>query len=145
MFSLKSIKISIFFLLFISFFAFSENLGEEIGEEIDLDSVKVTAKTCAEKAIETQDLNYVLNCPILEGKMSGYVIYSPSDNEYYIPKSGTLYIYQLENLYSTAGREGTLNGEAKVVGIKDGIPVIEIISIEEFKPRPKAGFFKGCL
>ncbi len=131
MFSLKFIKIFIFSVLFVPFIASSV----EIGEKIDLDSVSVTAKTCAEKAIETQDINYILNCPILEGRKSGYVIFSLYYNEYYIPKSGTLYIYQLENLYSTGGKVGTLDGKAKVVDIKDGIPVIEIIEIYDIRPR----------
>jgi len=141
MFIFKSFKVFVLSVLLVPFFVFAE----EIGEEIDLSSAVITAKTCAEKAAETLDFNYLLECPPNEGAKSGYVIYDPSENEYYYIKLGKLYLYQLEELYSTSGREGKLSAEVKIIGKKDDKYVVDLVEIEEIKPRPKAGFFKGCL
>ncbi len=141
MFTFKSFKFFVLSVLLIPFLV----SAEEIGEEFDLDSAVVTAKTCAEKAIQTQDLNFVLDCPPNEGAKVGYVIFDPNETDYYYIKLGKIYVYQLEELYATSGRQGTLDAEVKVVGEKDDKYVVDIVSFQEIKPRPKAGFFKGCL
>ncbi len=133
-------KILILIFIFLSTTTFAtetENHTYKIGEKVELDFTIVTAKTCAEKAIQTQDLNFVLDCPPNEGAKVGYVIFDELEEKYYYIKLGKIYTYQLEELYATCSRSGSLTATAKVVSFKEEIPVIEIIEIYEIYPRPK--------
>jgi len=129
----------ILIIVFVFLFSISNTLAQEykIGEEIDLDGVTVTAKSCAEKAAETLDYDNILNCPPVEAAKSGYVIFDVSVGEYFYVKLGKIYQYQLEELYSTAGKDGYFVATAKIVSFKNRIPVIEIIKIDYLRPRPK--------
>ena len=139
----------ILIIVFVFLFSISNTLAQEykIGEEIELDGAIVTAKSCAEKVVKTLDLNYLLECPPNEGAISGYVIYDPSYNEYFYVKLGKIYLYQLEELYTTSLRRGDFSAVAKIVSFENRIPVIEIIEIYTLIPRPRWNriFYKSPL
>jgi len=139
MFYSNFFKVFLFSVILVPFLS----TAEEVGEEFDLDSVAVSVKTCAEKAAKAGKFDYVLNCPPSEPKKSGYVIFAPTEIEYYYIETGKLYNYQLDELFSTSGRQGILDANAKVVGERDGILVIKIIEIYYISPRWEA-IFRSC-
>jgi len=107
--------------------------------EVELYSAVITAKSCAEKAEETGNFELLASCPPVEAAKSGYVVFDVSEGEYYYIKLGKIFQYELDE-----GFGGSMDITGVVVGEKDGIPVIEP---EEYSitPKPKPGFFKGCL
>ena len=59
---------------------------------------------------------------------------------YYVQASkDSVYYYEL-----LEGYDGSMDASGVVVGEKDGIPVIKLDEYE-ITPKPKPGFFKGCL
>jgi hypothetical protein len=112
---------------------------EDEDNEVELYSAVITAKSCAEKAEETGNFEILASCPPVEAAKTGYVIFDVSEGEYYYVKLGKIYQYELDE-----GFGGSIDITGVIVGEKDGIPVIEP---EEYTitPKPKPGFFKGCL
>ncbi len=112
---------------------------DEEDNEVELYSAVITAKSCAEKAEETGNFEILSSCPPVEAAKSGYVVFDVSEGEYYYIKLGNIYQYELDE-----GFGGSMDITGVIVGEKDGIPVIEP---EEYSitPKPKPGFFKGCL
>ena len=109
-------------------------------EEVEIYSGVITAKSCAEKAQETGEFEILANCPPIEAAKSGYVIYDVTENEFYVPKLGKIYLYELDE-----GFGGSIDITGVIVGkTKDGISIIDPEEYE-ITPKPKPGFFKGCL
>ncbi len=118
----------------------TEQVAEDEEEEIEIYSGVITAKSCAEKAQETGEFEILANCPPIEAAKSGYVIYDVTENEFYVPKLGRIYLFELDE-----GFGGSIDVTGIIVGqTKDGIPIIDPEEYE-ITPKPKPGFFKGCL
>jgi len=113
--------------------------AEEVGEDVDLSSAVITAKSCAEKAKETGSFELLSSCPPAEAAKSGYVIYDVTENTFYAIAPKNVYYYELDE-----GFGGNIDAQGKIVGKEGDLPVLEV---KEYKisPKPKAGFFKGCL
>lgn len=113
--------------------------AEEVGEDVDLSSAVITAKSCAEKAKETGSLELLSSCPPAEAAQSGYVIYDVTENTFYAIAPKNVYYYELDE-----GFGGNIDAKGKIVGKEGDLPVLEV---QEYKisPKPKPGFFKGCL
>ncbi len=117
-----------------------EVADEEEAEEVEIYSGVITAKSCAEKAQETGEFEILANCPPIEAAKTGYVIYDVTENEFYVPKLGEIYMFELDE-----GFGGSIDISGVIVGkTKDGIPIIDPEEYE-ITPKPKPGFFKGCL
>jgi len=117
-----------------------EVADEDEAEEVEIYSGVITAKSCAEKAQETGEFEILANCPPVEAAKSGYVIYDVTENEFYVPKLGKIYLFELDE-----GFGGSIDVTGVIVGkTKDGIPIIDPEEYE-ITPKPKPGFFKGCL
>ncbi|MGC9188180.1 MAG: hypothetical protein ACP5F0_02680 [Sulfurihydrogenibium sp.] len=112
---------------------------DNVGEDVDLSSAVITAKSCAEKAKESGSFELLASCPPAEAAKTGYVIYDVTDNTFYAVAPKNIYYFELDE-----GFGGSIDASGKVVGKEGDIPVIEI---KQYKitPKPKAGFFKGCL
>ncbi len=130
--------------LFLSFLAASFIMGisfadEEVGEEIELSSAVITAKSCAEKAKETGSFELLSNCPPVEAAKTGYVVYDVTENTFYSIAPKNVYFFELDE-----GFGGSIDVSGKILGKEGDLPVIEV---QDYKisPKPKAGFFKGCL
>jgi len=74
----------------------TEQVAEDEEEEIEIYSGVITAKSCAEKAQETGEFEILANCPPIEAAKSGYVIYDVTENEFYVPKLGRIYLFELD-------------------------------------------------
>ena len=113
--------------------------AEEVGEDVDLSSAVITAKSCAEKAKETGSFELLSSCPPAEAAKSGYVIYDVTENTFYAIAPKNVYYFELDE-----GFGGNIDAQGKIVGKEGDLPVLEV---KEYKisPKPKAGFFKGCL
>jgi hypothetical protein len=113
--------------------------AEEVGEEADLSSAVITAKSCAEKAKQTGSFELLSSCPPAEAAQSGYVIYDVTENTFYAIAPKNIYYFELDE-----GFGGNIDTKGKIVGKEGDLPVLEV---QEYKisPKPKAGFFKGCL
>jgi len=113
--------------------------AEEVGEDVDLSSAVITAKSCAEKAKQTGSFELLSSCPPADAAQSGYVIYDVTENTFYAITPKNVYYFELDE-----GFGGNIDAKGKIVSKEDDLPVIEI---QEYKisPKPKAGFFKGCL
>jgi len=69
------------------------------------------------------------------------VIFDVTEGEYYYIKptsEGVTYSALLE------GFGGTLDGEGEIIGQKGDVSVVQLEEAE-ITPKPKPGFFKGCL
>lgn len=119
--------------------AFGSFASEDIGEEIELSSAVITAKSCAEKAKETGSFELLSSCPPVEAEKTGYVIYDVTENTFYAIAPKNIYYFELDH-----GFGGNIDLTGKIVGKEGDLPVIEA---QQYKisPKPKAGFFKGCL
>lgn len=126
-------------LLSVSLFTFSFVSAGDVGEEVELSSAIITAKSCAEKANETGSFELLSSCPPVEAAKTGYVIYDVTENNFYAIAPKNIYFFELDE-----GFGGSIDVSGKIVGKEGDLPVIEV---EEYKisPKPKAGFFKGCL
>ncbi len=113
--------------------------AEEVGEDVDLSSAVITAKSCAEKAKQTGSFELLSSCPPADAAQSGYVIYDVTENTFYAITPKNVYYFELDE-----GFGGNIDAKGKIVSKEDDLPVIEV---QEYKisPKPKAGFFKGCL
>ncbi len=126
-----------------------EDMADE-DNEIDLTSAVITALSCAKEAEESGELEVLSSCPphkAFEGVEDIYeqppkiVVFDVTEGEYYFiqtSKDGVYYSDLLE------GFGGSLDGTGVIVGEKDGIPVVKFEEFE-IEPKPKPGFFKGCL
>ena len=123
---------------------------EEEDTEVELTSAVITAEACAKEYLETGDADTLNKCAphqafegvadIYEGKPK-IVVVDITEGEVYKVKvaKDTIYYYEL-----LEGFGGSLDGEGEIVA-KDGeIPVVKF-SEYEITPKPKPGFFKGCL
>jgi len=110
-------------------------------EDVDLSSAVITASSCAQQAKEKGEFDILSNCPPVEAAKTGYVIYDVTENEFYKIKESKdgVYYFELDE-----GFGGNIDASGKVVGEENGIKIIEI-SQYKISPKPKAGFFKGCL
>lgn len=113
--------------------------AEDVGEEIELSSAVITAKSCAEKAKETGSFELLSSCPPVEAEKTGYVIYDVTENTFYAIAPKNIYYFELDH-----GFGGNIDLTGKIVGKEGELPVVEA---QQYKiaPKPKAGFFKGCL
>jgi hypothetical protein len=113
--------------------------AEEVGEDVDLSSAVITAKSCAEKAKQTGSFELLSSCPPAEAAQSGYVIYDVTENTFYAIAPKNVYYFELDEGFS-----GNIDAKGKIVSKEGDLPVLEV---QEYKisPKPKAGFFKGCL
>ncbi len=119
--------------------------------EVDLTSAVITAVTCAKAAEETGEFSVLSSCPPHEA-FAGVpadkiytappriVVFDVTEGDYYLVKANKVLTYSdlLE------GYGGSLDGSGVVVGEKNGIPVVEFEEAQ-VTPKPKPGFFKGCL
>jgi len=120
--------------------------------EVEFTSAVITAESCAKEAAENENFEILSSCPphkLFEGVPADkiytappkVVIFDVTEGEYYHIKptpEGVTYAALLE------GFGGTLDGEGMIIGEKDGVPVVELEEAE-ITPKPKPGFFKGCL
>ncbi|WP_028950535.1 hypothetical protein [Sulfurihydrogenibium subterraneum] len=115
------------------------SFAEDVGEDVELSSAVITAKSCAEKAKETGSFELLSSCPPVEAEKSGYVIYDVTENTFYAIEPKNVYYFELDE-----GFGGSIDAKGKIVKKEGDLPVLEV---QEYKisPKPKAGFFKGCL
>ncbi|EDP74039.1 hypothetical protein [Hydrogenivirga sp. 128-5-R1-1] len=120
--------------------------------EVDLTSAVITALSCAKQAEESGEFAVLSSCPphaAFEGIPADkiytaapkIVIFDVTEGEFYLvqPNEYLTYSDLLE------GFGGSLDGTGVVVGEKDGIPVLKFEEEVSITPKPKPGFFKGCL
>jgi hypothetical protein len=123
---------------------------EEDDNEVELTSAIITAEACAKEFEETGNSDILTNCPphkAFEGVKDIYtnppkiVIVDVTEEQIYKVKTGkdTVYYYEL-----LEGFGGNFDGEGVIVGKEGGIPVVKFEEYE-ITPKPKPGFFKGCL
>ncbi|MFN4305876.1 hypothetical protein [Sulfurihydrogenibium azorense] len=113
--------------------------AENVGEEVELSSAVITAKSCAEKAKATGSFELLSSCPPVEAAQTGYVIYDVTENTFYAIAPKNIYYFELDE-----GFGGSIDAKGKIVKKEGDLPVLEIQEYE-ISPKPKAGFFKGCL
>ena len=149
LFSLLSIAILGTFLVLAPNTVLADEDDEE-DNEIDLTSAVITAESCAKEYEETGNSDVLTSCPphkAFEGVKDIYdgnpkiVVVDVTEGEVYKVKVGkdTVYYYEL-----LEGFGGSLDGEGEIVGKDGDIPVVKF-SEYEITPKPKPGFFKGCL
>ncbi|NPA53240.1 MAG: hypothetical protein GXO21_01080 [Aquificae bacterium] len=123
---------------------------DEEEEELEFTSAIITALTCAEEAQETGEFDVLSSCPphaAWEGVKDIYeenpkiVIYDVTEDEYYAVKPTKDGIYWSDLL---EGFGGSIDGTAEPVGKEGELVVIKFTEFE-ITPKPKPGFFKGCL
>ena len=120
--------------------------------EVDLTSAVITAISCAKQAEESGEFAILSSCPphkAFEGIPADkiytaspkVVIFDVTEGEFYLvqPNEYLTYSDLLE------GFGGSLDGTGVIVGEKDGVPVIKFEEEVTVTPKPKPGFFKGCL
>jgi len=132
-------KKMVLLILSIGLISFGIVNAEEVGEDVDLSSAVITAKSCAEKAKQTGSFELLSSCPPAEAAQSGYVIYDVTENTFYAIAPKNVYYFELDE-----GFGGNIDVKGKIVSKEGDLPVIEV---QEYKisPKPKPGFFKGCL
>jgi hypothetical protein len=115
-------------------------MGAWDGEsEVDIYSAVITARSCAEKMMDTGDLTIHSSCSPLESARTGFAIYDPMEEQVYLLDASVLHTFELEH-----GFGGSMDVYGQVKGTLDGLPVI---TPEDYtiSPKPKPGAFKGCL
>jgi len=139
---------------------------EDEDNEVDLTSAVITALPCAQEAAENEDyeiLSSLAKCPphIAYGKIKGDMVKTiygevPAKKFYFAPPQevvfdvteGDFYLVKYNDALSYSdmleGFGGSLDGSGVIVGKKGDIPVVEFEEAT-ITPRPKPGFFKGCL
>ncbi|WP_457626597.1 hypothetical protein [Persephonella sp.] len=131
-------------------YAEEEPVDEEEDNEVEFTSAVITALSCAKEAEESGEFEVLASCPphkAFEGVKDIYdnppkiVVFDVTEGEYYFIKPTKDSVYWSDLL---EGFGGSIDGVGVVVGEKDGISVVQL---EEFEitPKPKPGFFKGCL
>ncbi|RMA96153.1 hypothetical protein [Hydrogenothermus marinus] len=147
-------KLLALFLAIIAISVYNPAVAEEDDEdnEIDLTSAVITAESCAKEAEETGEFSVLSSCPphkAFEGIPADkiytaapkVVVFDVTEGEYYYvkpTKDGVTYSELLE------GFGGTLDGSGVIVGEKNGISIVKFEEVD-ITPKPKPGFFKGCL
>ncbi len=126
------------------------DVEEEEEEELEFTSAVITALPCAKEAEESGEFDVLSSCPphaawegvkdIYEGTPN-IVIFDVTEGEYYAVKPSKEGVYWSELL---EGFGGSIDGTAVPVGKKGDLTVIEFSEFE-ITPKPKPGFFKGCL
>jgi len=148
-FSLLSIALLGTFLVLSPNTVLAEEEDEE-DNEVELTSAVITAEVCAKEYLETGDADTLNKCAphqAFEGVKDIYngnpkiVVVDITEGEVYKVKVGkdTIYYYEL-----LEGFGGSLDGEGEIVA-KDGETPVVKFSEYEITPKPKPGFFKGCL
>ncbi|RUM50510.1 MAG: hypothetical protein DSY47_01470 [Hydrogenothermus sp.] len=131
--------------------AIAEEEDEE-DNEIEFTSAVITAESCAKEAMESGEFDVLNSCPphkLFEGVPADkiytappkVVIFDVTEGEYYYIKptaEGVTYSALLE------GFGGTIDGEGEIIGQKGEVSVVQLEEAE-ITPKPKPGFFKGCL
>lgn len=133
-------------------FVYAQQIVEEDEEdnEVEFTSAVITALPCAEEAEEKGELDILVSCPphkAFEGVKDIYdnppniVVVDVTEGEYFYIQPSKESVYYSDLL---EGFGGSIDGIGMIIGEKNGIPVVEL---EEFEitPKPKPGFFKGCL
>ena len=119
-------------------------------EEIDLTSAVITALSCAKEAEEKGEFDVLASCPphaAWEGVKDIYegtpkiVIFDVTEGEYYAVKPTKDGVYWSDLL---EGFGGSIDGTAVPVGKEGEVTVVKFTEFE-ITPKPKPGFFKGCL
>jgi len=127
-----------------------EEVADEEENEVEFTSATITALACAKEAEETGDIEGLISCPphkAWEGVEDIYtgepkiVVFDVTEEAYYYVQASKDSVYYYELL---EGYDGSMDASGVVVGEKDGIPVIKLDEYE-ITPKPKPGFFKGCL
>lgn len=113
----------------------------DVGEEVELSSAPVTARSCAQKAIDTGNLELLTSCPLNE-TLTGLVVFDVAEMAYYRLDPKSIRTSDLERAFGGGSLDVT--GEVKTLEGKEKVPVV---SVSEFRvtDKPKAGAFKGCL
>ncbi len=123
---------------------------DEEDNEVELTSAVITAESCAKEYEETGNSDILTACPphkAFEGVQDIYnnppklVVVDITEEEVYKVKVSKDSVYYYELL---EGFGGSIDLEGEIVGKENGIPVIKV-SEYEITPKPKPGFFKGCL
>ncbi|WP_456401082.1 hypothetical protein [Persephonella sp.] len=126
----------------------TEDYDEE--DTVEVTSAIITALSCAEKAKELEEFEIISVCPpkaAWEGVKDIYteypkiVVFDVTEGEYYYVKPTKDSIYYSDLL---EGFGGSIDGEGVIVGEIDGVAVVKFEDFE-ITPKPKPGFFKGCL
>jgi len=131
-------------------YAQEEMAEDEEDNEVEFTSAVITAVTCAKEAEETGEFDVLASCPphkAFDGVKDIYdnppniVVFDVTEGEYYYVKPTKDSVFWSDLL---EGFGGSIDGLGMIIGEKDGIPVVKL---EEFEitPKPKPGFFKGCL
>ena len=125
---------------------------EDEDNEVDFTSAVITALSCAKEAVESGEFEVLSSCPphaLFEGISTDkiytaepkVVIFDVTEGEFYFVKptaEGVTYSELLE------GFGGSLDGSGVIIGEKDGVSIVKLEEAE-ITPKPKPGFFKGCL
>jgi len=123
---------------------------DEEDNEVEFTSAVITAVGCAKEAEESGEFETLVSCPphmVFQGVKDIYdnppkiVIFDVTEGEYYYVKPTKDSIYYSDLL---EGFGGSIDGTGMIIGEKDGIPVVKFDEFE-ITPKPKPGFFKGCL
>lgn len=122
------------FVLFAGFF--SRSFAFQVGDEVEINSGAVTALSCA---LNGEKLSQLLLCPLKEVS-SGLVVYDLLEKQIYFIGPKNVYLYELEKAFGG----GRIDLIGKIVEVKDGYPVVEVMEYS-ITPKPKPGNFKGCL
>lgn len=149
LFSLLSIALLGTFLVLAPNTVLADEEDEE-DNEIELTSAVITAEACAKEYLETGDSDTLNKCAphqVFEGVKDIYegkpkiVVVDITEGEVYKVKVGkdTIYYYEL-----LEGFGGSIDGEGEIVAKDGDVPVVKF-SEYEITPKPKPGFFKGCL
>jgi len=118
-------------------------LGEWDGEtEVDIYSAVITARSCAQRMMDTGDLTLGGSCSPTESAKTGFAIFDPVEEQVYLIDPAAIHTFELEH-----GFGGSMDIYGQVKGTLDGLPVITPESPEDISitPKPKPGAFKGCL
>lgn len=129
---------------------YAEETADDEDNEVEFISAVITALSCAKEAEESGEFEVLASCPphkAFEGIKDIYdnppqiVVFDVTEGEYYYVKPSKDSIYYSDLL---EGFGGSIDGIGMIIGEKDGIPVVKLDEFE-ITPKPKPGFFKGCL
>ena len=131
-------------------YAQEETADDEEDNEVEFTSAVITAISCAKEAEESGEFDVLASCPphkAFEGIKDIYdnppeiVVFDVTEGEYFYIKPSKDSVYWSDLL---EGFGGSIDGTGTIIGEKNGITVVKL---EEFEitPKPKPGFFKGCL
>lgn len=116
-------------------------LAIEVGDEVDVTAGAVTALPCAQRVLETGNLELLGSCPLPEAAR-GIVVFDVAERQIYVISPKKVFRYELDKAF--AG--GSIDFTGRVVAV-DPTTGAAIVDVEEYSvtPKPKAGAFKGCL